>query len=514
MKFTKFILFILIVIISCSNDDEELIANHCNSSFDCPIGLYCIEHRCSEKIEEHDEDSNALVNDNSNNDEDSDSVSNDSDHSEVNDNDNVKSDEDTTQSIVGDCVVGETQKCPYQGMAETENVGPCKAAVRTCNENSKWGRCEGEVTPVSEYGTELCNNGIDDDCNGTIDDGTDFDGDGVGACSDCCESTDICPKPKEVWDSSIHNCSYKEDINYECEDFEISSTNPIDYAKAIGLCDITTSDSNKWGLIEAKISAPDESTSYHEGSNALLSALGNIIKPQHGQYMLGLGTGIVANPFESYEGSFTTAAPADWVELNNGSFPAAESCSSSGTSGSVNDAVMLTLKIRTPQTAKSFSFNIYFLTYEYPTYICTQYNDFFIALLDSKFESNDENLKNPYDKNLAMDSLGNPVGVNLAPAGLFTQCQNKSTSTYEVTSCIGTDELEGTGFVENGWLGLSTTYHGGTGWLTTRGNVKGGEIITLRLAIWDLSDHRLDSLVLIDNFQWNVEEVKPGTGQY
>jgi hypothetical protein len=52
---------------------------------------------------------------------------------------------------------------------------------------------------------------------------------------------------------------------------------------------------------------------------------------------------------------------------------------------------------------------------------------------------------------------------------------------------------------------------GATGWLETSGNVVGGEIITLRIAMWDTSDHRLDSLVVLDNFSWSVESSDPGT---
>ena len=156
-----------------------------------------------------------------------------------------------------------------------------------------------------------------------------------------------------------------------------------------------------------------------------------------------------------------------------------------------------------------FGVFILILTEEYPTWICSRYNDFFLALLDSTYKSSDPTLQNPADKNLAMDSNGNPVGINLAPDGLFTQCKNVNGNNgenyhVEVTSCTGTDELKGTGFES----------HGGTGWLTTRGNVVGGEVITVRLAIWDLNDAQYDSLVLIDNFKWDAAEDKPGTGQY
>ena len=302
----------------------------------------------------------------------------------------------------------------------------------------------------------------------------------------------------DIMDENIYQCDSQSQIIE-------NSTSPSDYAKAIGICQTTTEDSGVWGLISAKITAPSgNADNVHAGSNGLLSALGNIIKPKAGSYMLALTSSSLGNPIANtnYDGGTTSSAPQDWVTANGEGFPSAPSCGdgSSGTSGGVHDAVMLEMRIRTPENAKSFSFNIYFLTAEYPSYICSKFNDFFIALLDSSYTSSDTDLQNPLDQNLAMDALGNPVSVNLAPAGLFTQCVNVEDK--GVTSCTGTEELQGTGFESNG----------GTGWLTTRGNVVGGEVITLRLAIWDLSDHLSDSLVLIDNFRWDVSEHKPGTG--
>ncbi|HRZ79243.1 MAG TPA: hypothetical protein P5044_04480, partial [bacterium] len=48
-------------------------------------------------------------------------------------------------------------------------------------------------------------------------------------------------------------------------------------------------------------------------------------------------------------------------------------------------------------------------------------------------------------------------------------------------------------------------YGGGTKWLTTTAPVVPGETITLKFAIWDTGDTQVDSLVLIDNFRWNLE---------
>jgi hypothetical protein len=117
-----------------------------------------------------------------------------------------------------------------------------------------------------------------------------------------------------------------------------------------------------------------------------------------------------------------------------------------------------------------------------------------------------------------------PVGVNLAygNTGLFTQCTNGKTgcamgSTHgTISSCTSAAELAGTGMevadptaVQMGCTGAQMG--GGTGWLTTSGNVVGGEIIKLRIAIWDTSDDALDSLAVIDNFQWSVQSSTPGT---
>ena len=502
-KFALMISVLAFLFISCGGDEEEWSDNgsasgkSCESSFDCPLGYTCDLDKkvCTNGSENGGNGGNG--GNGSGNDGNSDGTDTDSNTPGKQDGDD--------DPITGDCEPGKKQTCGYQGDPSTENVGPCRAAVRTCQDDGTWGKCEGGYEPVPEIGEELCGDGIDNDCNGLVDDGTDFDGDGHGACNDCCESIDTCPYPKEAWDPSVatHLCKYSEDVIYSCDsNLDPTTFNPIDYAKAIGICNMTTEDSEDSGLISATISAPNGSGSVHVGSNGLLSKLGNVIKPKAGSYMLALSSGKVADPFESYSLGSTSGAPSDWVNANGGSFPSAASCPSSGTSGSVNDAVMLTLKIKVPKTAKSFSFNLYFLTKEYPNYICSSYNDFFIALLDSTHTSSDPTLQNPADKNLAMDSLGNPVGINLAPAGLFTQCVNATSD--GVTSCIGTEDLQGTGFESNG----------GTGWLTTRGNVVGGEIITLRLAIWDLTDHVLDSLVLIDNFKWDVAEYKPGTGQY
>ena len=56
------------------------------------------------------------------------------------------------------CIEGETRDCG-------SNVGECVAGQRTCIVGS-WSECAGGKGPEDE----VCNNGLDEDCNGVVDD--------------------------------------------------------------------------------------------------------------------------------------------------------------------------------------------------------------------------------------------------------------------------------------------------------------------------------------------------------
>jgi hypothetical protein len=310
----------------------------------------------------------------------------------------------------------------------------------------------------------------------------------------------------------------------------------MDYAKAIDLCQTATMQDNKWGVIDAKFTLADGTGTPDANQRSIRPHFGSGVTPQVGFSVMEISTGAAAatgetNPSfvdfqDSYSPGTSSGYPADFVAATGGTLPNAPGCPAPGGplggGDTANDPVMLTLTIRVPSNAHSFSIKSNFFSSEFPEYTCSPYNDFFVMLLDSTYTGTPAN---PTDKNLAFYQPANssqtyPVGVNLAhgDTGLFTQCVNGPTGCVPpstagtISTCMGTDQLTGTGFDSNiGGCGASNLEGGGTGWLTTTGNVVPGEIITLRIAIWDTSDELLDSLAVIDGFTWSVDTSDPGT---
>jgi hypothetical protein len=214
----------------------------------------------------------------------------------------------------------------------------------------------------------------------------------------------------------------------------------------------------------------------------------------------------------------TSNAPADWLAANGGMLPGWPGCPSPA--NVIHDPVMLTLSVRVPTNAHAFELQVTFFSAEFPEWVCSPYNDYFVALLESGYG---DEPPNPADKNIAVyvtsSGARHPVGVNLAQGnlGLFTQCVNGTTGctggiTSTVNTCGGTSQLVGTGFdlVSPGSCDANSLTGGATGWLRIAGNVVPGELITLRLALWDTGDGILTSTVLLDDLKWLPNTVRPG----
>jgi hypothetical protein len=120
-----------------------------------------------------------------------------------------------------ECINGETQSC-YTGSAVDvrDNPSICRNGTQTCIGDA-WGACGGAVTPLAN---ETCN-ALDDTCNGEVDEGFGQDTCGIGACQrmvNVCEAgvPQTCvpgtPALEEICDDGIdNNCNGETDSKSE-----------------------------------------------------------------------------------------------------------------------------------------------------------------------------------------------------------------------------------------------------------------------------------------------------------
>jgi len=307
-----------------------------------------------------------------------------------------------------------------------------------------------------------------------------------------------------------------------------NSNDPVQYAAALDVCNVVTSQSGKPGLIAASLTLADGSGAPSNQSYALRTQFGGANTPRHGATMAVLSTGHAAasgqtNPsFATFEPGAvmgtSSVVPSDWLAAHGGTIPPAPGCASPSGS-TAHDVVMLTLTLRVPGAAHSFSTAVNFYSADYPEYLCSAFNDRFVALLDSAYDGAPAN---PGDKNLAQYFAPNaqiyPLDANLAMnTGLFRQCVNGNTGCFSgvagmTTTCSDSASLIGTGMdvADPGSCDANSEVGGGTGWLVLRGNVVPGEVIQLRFAIWDVGDGGSDSLILLDNLHWSYSTATPG----
>jgi hypothetical protein len=352
--------------------------------------------------------------------------------------------------------------------------------------------------------------GINNCVPGGPDDDVDNDGftPNQGDCEDC--DPDRNPNSIEVM-TDAGGVAYDEDCDGQideddsvlCDDnLAVDDLDPYSAARAIELCK-TAGNDKEWGVVSTKWVLADGTEppafnlqNFHLG-HGLLSGFGPNVQTRAGVRMLGLSSGTARQPTDP--GYMDVGGFSKGITCNHPQGFPKESPACPGTiTGTPNDAAGLELEIRPPSNAKGFSFDFKFQTFEWPGYVCSQYNDFFVALL-SPIPANQA------DGNIAFDKMGNPVSVNNAFIEVCGCEGNPPSSCFaggkEFECPLGDFELIGTGFGFD-----SCAYcqdHGGTGWLRTNAPVENkGQAITLRLAVYDSGDGVLDTTTIIDNWRW------------
>jgi Putative metal-binding motif len=407
------------------------------------------------------------------------------------------------------------------------------------------GDCNDFVSDVNPNQDEICGDGVDNNCDGQIDEGPDADGDGFVSCDgipDCNDADpNINPAAQDIQDGIDNDCNGNIDDAFidndldgaseaegDCNDADVlvgvnaieapgnnvdddcngqidealqpcdgglSGQNPLNFARAIGLCDDRF-------LVNAEFLGANVNSAraiindFGDNSNA-----DTLNRPSEGAQMIHLSTGGAneaahdrGTPFDgAFQGGDNVGDCAAFTHPDRQAAAPANGCGEADPA-QVCDLIQMRLTLRVPQNAQSFSYQFQFFTSEYRTFRCTEFDDTFLALLDST----------PFSGNISFDNQGNVVSVN---NGFLDICIDDNTAGRPPNLCNANfDEnalLAGTGYVVNGG-GPNSDSAGATARLKTIAPAEPGDLITLVFSLHDEGDDILDSGVLIDNFLWEL----------
>ncbi|MCA9628212.1 MAG: putative metal-binding motif-containing protein [Myxococcales bacterium] len=335
-------------------------------------------------------------------------------------------------------------------------------------------------------------------CNPT-DVNADSDGDGwttaAGDCNDC--TAEMNPGaydfPGNNVDDDCDGTKDNEPAGCDSGTLNMASIYPGDALTALDLCRAQQGDS--WGVLNVEYLKADQSPGMNELSHGLLPNFGTAT-PRAGNTFLALSSGTARDRNQAgYEDPSALDVFGDPLgkDMNTssgtpGGFPVpSPSCPQAPNPSKIaNDPAALRLRIKVPTNANAIRFDFMFYTYEFPEYICSEYNDFFVALMDPAPEG-------AISGNVSFDNQGNPVSVN---NGYLEVCQAQMAGGKQFDCPQGTGLLQNTGFEP----GAST------GWLQTIAPVPPGKEVTLMFAIWDAGDHVLNSTAIIDNISFDVTD--------
>lgn len=340
--------------------------------------------------------------------------------------------------------------------------------------------------PSSGSGPADCHSGPDED----------FDGDGItvaqGDCNDCDPNTgpgavEVITEPGDPEADEDCDGMVDEPPTVCDQGLALTDVDPMNGARALDLCETVATDG--FGVISAayvRANGVAATPGQHVG---VMDGFGPHVAPRRGSAMLALSSGNARVPGQAGECLGVTCGT-----LGLGVAPAGFPQDVPGCMGDteINDDVALEVQLRAPMNATGLSYEFTFYSHEYPEWVCTDYNDQFIALVTPPPMGS-------IGGNISFDSQTNPVSVNIA---LFDVCQGCT---------LGTNELLGTGFDTWGYDGIGDA--GATSWLQTTAPIEGSSELSIRFAIWDTGDTAYDSTVVLDNFEWiaNGGTVEVGT---
>lgn len=330
------------------------------------------------------------------------------------------------------------------------------------------GDCDDCAFDVNPGATEVAGNGVDDDCNGVIDEQT--------ACDD---------------------------------GLALDDGDPVSAARAMGICTTVAADGS--GLVGARWVRAAGGPAAPSTQAGIFPQFGPAVPPLQGSRLLAISTGAARLPGQAGACNSETCSYGAGAAPNG--FPqAVPNC---GVQSNINDDIGLEVDLVAPPGATGYRYRFRFYSFEYPEYVCTEYNDQYVAIASPS---------PPGAPNGNISTQGGyPIGVNV-PIPACSSCQpwadacvNAALFNPDIvcppvpSQCCadGPSALNGTGF--DVW---ATAGAGATRWLETQAPISGGDEVTIRFAIWDAGDSALDSTTLLDDFAWlSTPDVQLGTAE-
>jgi hypothetical protein len=339
------------------------------------------------------------------------------------------------------------------------------------------GDCDDTKSGVNPGAFEIAGNGLDDDCDGKVDNAQPACDQGLGP----------------------------------------SIASPTDGARALGLCGplapatpAANGSGTPSGLIAASfadIAGGFLTTPPKSGANVALQLgivpdFGSGTPAQEGARVLALSSGVAraTGQMDAVKNMCANSKSFSGSTTYPSGFPKEGSC---GKGGTPNDGIALDLQLRAPSNARSFRIRYKFLTCEFPDYTCSTFNDVFAILMSpppagTPAFANDAN-GSTADVAFFTNQSGTNEVVGVNTPSFITACTTDSQApTY--TSCKGEAGLAGSGFEG----------HAASDWVTTHVPLPDfvadqDRVFSLRLAIWDSADSVLDSTAVVDGFEWSTD---------
>ncbi|MEO6418205.1 MAG: choice-of-anchor L domain-containing protein, partial [Polyangiaceae bacterium] len=267
-------------------------------------------------------------------------------------------------------------------------------------------------TPTNNgFGTDPANGGP-----GGTDDGGVGDPNNpiVGANGDAMPGPAVCAPSAGNYEVPMNGCDDDNDGTIDnvpsCDTGLAVGGNADDFAKSLGLCQKASGATDpKWGVVSAAYTRGyNQPTAPADGQHGILPKFGAVVKPREGATLGVLSSGW-AREFNGDTGDTSTSFKGTHTQITSAGAVPPGFPKASGTcvlDTKVKDVASLKVQIKVPTNAKGIAFDFNFQSGEWPEWVCTKFNDGFIAYLTSSA------LPGGKADNISFDSMGNTVSVN------------------------------------------------------------------------------------------------------